>query len=280
MGDLCGKDYSQLFAIIESTVADDDFALFDVAKARQYATSEQLAYETATRSLNAEAVGIVDRRMPWLRRSRPNRDPHCACAPGVGDVRWDGDFAVCLNCGVHRTHIVLDASKEPYGVYHTPPRRYLRSNRFRIVLLNFVEGCASSAPAPVADAVRARLAKARVAPEAATCVHVRRALRALRLGEYYSIAPGIAAQISGAPRLRLSTYELESMRCIFTNIEQNMGTIKRTYMPSYGMLIASMLERSHPEAAGRYAPVLSHARTRAKVRALCESVVRRVVDHI
>lgn len=279
MGSLRGKDYSQLFELIEAAVADDDFALFDLAKARRFATSEVLAYETATRSLDAATVGLIDARMPWLRRPRRNREPHCACAPGVGDERLDGDFAICLTCGVHRTHIVLDAAKEPYGVYHAPPRRYLRSNRFRIVLLNFVEGCTASAPHHVAEAVRARLVRARLSPERATCVQVRRALRALQLGEYYAMAPGIAAQISGAPRLRLTTYEINSMRCIFTSVEQNLGPIPRTYMPSYGMLIAAMLERSHPEAAERYAPILSHARTRNRVRAMCEAVVRRVVDH-
>jgi hypothetical protein len=277
MGELCGKDYSELYYLVEAQVGDDDFAFFDLAKARATATSEVLAYEMATRSLNASQLDRIDTRMPWLRRAYKNkhREAHCACGTEA-DVREDHDDLVCLTCGVRKWSIRLDACKEDYGTYIHMPRRYQRSNRFRVVLNHFVEGCAASAPLEHAEAVRARLAEMGVRPEDATCVHVRRALRSLKLGKYYTISPGIAAQISGAPRLTLTSYELESMRCIFRSVEQCIQTKTRTYMPSYGMLIAAMLERTHPEAARRYVPVLSHDRTRAKVRRLCEDVMSRV----
>ena len=45
MGELCGKDYSELYCLVEAQVGDDDFAFFDLAKARATATSEVLVYE-------------------------------------------------------------------------------------------------------------------------------------------------------------------------------------------------------------------------------------------
>lgn len=80
------------------------------------------AYELVTRSMTAEQVGRIDIKMPWLRRPRVNCERHCDCEGS--DIRVDGDDEVCLDCGVRRTHIVLDAVKEEHGFYAPPPRRY------------------------------------------------------------------------------------------------------------------------------------------------------------
>jgi hypothetical protein len=266
-------DYSQLFDLALGVATDDDFVCFDVARARRDAASEVLAYERIVQSMDTAQVSTLDVAMPWLSAPRRVPEKHCDCEDA--DVRLSGDDLVCLHCGVIVKHLILDASKEDYGVYVCPPRRYQRTSRFRCILSRFVSGCAASLPATELALLCSDLQARKVPLLDITGVHIKQALRRLRLGVFYDDVPGILAQLTGTPRLVLSTMEMERMRHLFRAIEQSLHCTDRVYMPSYSTLISAMLAHMQVPGAARYAPALSHARTRQRVSALCAEALRK-----
>lgn len=268
------RDYSQLFNLASSVAEDDDFVLFDVAKARQGDASEVLAYERIVQSMDTAQVSKLDIAMPWLSAPRRIAEPHCDCGEEA-DLRLSGDDIVCLMCGVIVKHLILDASKEDYGVFICPPRRYQRTARFRCILSRFVSGCAASLPKDTLSLLLEDMAKRKVTTLNVTVVKIKQSLRRLKLGEYYDDVPGIMAQIKHTPRLVLNGMQMEQMRHMFRAIEQSIRCTERVYMPSYGTLISVMLSHLNVPNAEDYAPALSHARTRERVMHICTEALRK-----
>jgi len=129
--------------------------------------------------------------------------------------------------------LVMDSTKEDYGVYVCPPRLYQRMSRFRCILNWFVSGCDASLPGAEFARLQSDLVTRKIPICSVTGVHAKQSLRRLRLGEFSDAVPGIIARLTRAPRLRLDGMQMEQVRQIFRAIEQSIYVKGRVHMPSY-----------------------------------------------
>lgn len=263
--------YDQLWDAVRET-SDDPFLDFDIAKAKQLAHTEVAAYEMLSERLTPSQQAFVSDRLPYLRNRKPLRQVHCSCNDETLLV-WDDDEGICTACGTARAYMVNNIEKLPYGEMRDFPKKYARSNRFRVIMGRFMQGAMARVNEKTLDTIRSYL---KVSPDVATATDVRRALRKGKLGELYPSVPGIVAQLRQTGGLHLDPYDVDTLKSMFVAVDQYMPKSGRTYMPSYNMILCCLMEHLGYEDVAVYVPLLSHRRTHARVAKLCAEAMEMV----
>jgi len=263
--------YDQLWDAVRE-ISDDPFVEFDIAKAKHTAHTEVMAYDMLCERLDGMQQSYISDKLTYLRNRKPLRQVHCPCNDESLLV-WDNDEAICTACGIARPYMNNTIEKLPYGETREFPKKYARSNRFRVIVGKFMQGSQARVNDATLDTIRSSL---KVSPETATATDVRRALRKGKLGELYPRVPGIVAQLRGTGGLHLDPFDVDTLKAMFVAVDQYMPKAGRRYMPSYNMILCCLMEHLGYEDVAVYVPLLSHKRTHARVARLCAAAMEKV----